>query len=32
MLVATWHILTTGEVYRDRGGDCFAKRDPGRQT
>jgi len=32
MLVATWHILTTGEVYRDPGGDYFAKRDPERQT
>ena len=31
MLVATWHILTTGEVYRDPGGDYFAKRDPERQ-
>ena len=32
MLVATWHILTTGEVYRDPGDDYFAKRDPERQT
>jgi transposase len=32
MLVATWHILTTGEVYRDPGGDYFANRDPERQT
>jgi transposase len=32
MLVATWHILTTGEVYRDPGGDYFARRDPERQT
>ena len=32
MLVATWHILTTGEIYRDPGGDYFTKRDPERQT
>jgi hypothetical protein len=32
MLVATWHILTTGEVYTDPGGDYFAKRDPEHQT
>ena len=32
MLVATWHILTTGEVYRDPGGDHFARRNPERQT
>lgn len=31
MLVATWHILTAGEVYRDPGGDYFA-RHPERQT
>lgn len=32
MLVATRHILTAGEVYRDPGGDCFARRYPERQT
>jgi hypothetical protein len=32
MLTATWHILTTGEVYRDPGGDYFARRDRERQT
>ena len=32
MLVAAWHILTTGEIYRDPGGDYFAKRNPERQT
>jgi transposase len=32
MLVATWHILTTGEVYRDPGGDYFTRRDPERHT
>jgi transposase len=32
MLVATWHILTTGEIYQDPGGDYFARRDPERQT
>ncbi len=32
MLVATWHILTTGEIYTDPGGDYFARRDPERTT
>jgi hypothetical protein len=32
MLIATWHILTTGEVYTDPGGDYFARRDPERTT
>jgi transposase len=29
---AIWHMLTTGETYRDLGGDYFANRDPERQT
>jgi transposase len=32
MLVAVWHILSTGESYTDPGGDYFARRDPERTT
>ena len=32
MLCAIWHMLTTGETYRDLGGDYFTNRDPERQT
>ena len=32
MLVACWHMLSTGELYRDLGGDYFRKRDPERIT
>ncbi len=32
MLCACWHMLSTGELYRDLGGDYFARRDPERQT
>jgi hypothetical protein len=32
MLVSYWHMFTTGETYRDLGGDYFRKRDPERQT
>ena len=32
MLVAYWHMFTTGETYRDLGGDYFCKRDAERQT
>jgi transposase len=32
MLVAYWHMFTTGEAYRDPGGDYYRKRDPERQT
>jgi transposase len=32
ILVACWHMLTTGELYRDLGGDYFRRRDPERQT
>jgi transposase len=28
MLVAYWHMFTTGETYHDLGGDYFRKRDP----
>jgi transposase len=26
-----WHMLSTGEIYRDLGGDHFARRNPERQ-
>ena len=32
ILVACWHMLTTGELYNDLGGDYFRKRDPERTT
>ena len=32
ILSAIWHMLATGETYRDLGGDFFANRDPERQT
>jgi transposase len=32
IICACWHILTTGELYRDLGGDYFRTRDPQRQT
>jgi transposase len=32
MLCAIWHMLTTGELYNDLGGEYFARRDPERQT
>jgi transposase len=32
IICACWHILTTGELYHDLGGDYFRKRDPERQT
>ncbi|MCP9488736.1 MAG: hypothetical protein MSC31_02525 [Solirubrobacteraceae bacterium MAG38_C4-C5] len=32
MLIAYWHIFTTGETYRDLGGDYFQRRDPERAT
>ena len=31
MLVAYWHMFTTGETYRDLGGDYYQRRDPTRQ-
>jgi transposase len=32
ILCACWHMLTTGELYHDLGGDYFRRRDPERQT
>ncbi len=32
MLCAIWHMLQTGELYRDLGPDHFAQRNPERQT
>jgi transposase len=32
ILTAIWHILSTGETYRDPGRDYFARRDPKRAT
>jgi len=28
ILVAAWHMLQTGEVYTDPGGDFYARRNP----
>ena len=32
MICACWHMLSSGELYRDLGGDYFLSRDPERQT
>jgi transposase len=32
MLTAAWHMLQTGEVYRDLGGDYYARQNPDRIT
>ena len=32
MLIAYWHMFSTGETYRDLGGDYFQRRDPTRAT
>jgi len=32
ILIAYWHMFTSGEVYRDLGGDYFQRRDPARAT
>jgi transposase len=32
MLTAAWHMLRTGEVYRDLGGDYYARQNPDRIT
>jgi transposase len=32
MLIAYWHMFSTGETYHDLGGDYFARRDPERAT
>ncbi len=32
MICACWHMLSTGELYDDLGGDYYARRNPERQT
>ena len=32
ILIACWHMLQTGETYRDPGGDYYQRRDPERTT
>jgi len=32
IIVAAWHMLSTGEIYRDAGGDYFTRLDPDKQT
>ncbi len=32
IIVAAWHMLSTGELYRDLGGDYFQRRDPAKTT
>ena len=32
IICACWHMLSTGELYRDLGSDYLARRDPERQT
>jgi len=32
IICAIWHMLSTGELYRDLGGDYYRKRNPERQT
>ena len=32
IICACWHMLSTGELYRDLGGDYYARRDSQRQT
>lgn len=32
IICACWHMLQTGELYTDLGGDYYARRDPERQT
>ncbi len=32
MICAAWHMLNTGETYRDLGGDYYTRRNPERQT
>ncbi|MCA1700583.1 MAG: IS110 family transposase [Actinobacteria bacterium] len=32
IICACWHMLSTGELYRDLSGDYFRRRDPERQT
>ena len=32
IIVACWHMLSTGELYNDAGGDYFTRLDPEKQT
>jgi transposase len=32
IIIACWHMLSTGELYNDLGGDYFQRRDPERAT
>jgi len=32
MLIAYWHMFTTGETYREPGGDYYQRRNPERHT
>ena len=32
MICACWHMLSTGELYNDLGGDYYTRRNPQRQT
>jgi transposase len=32
LIVACWHMLTTGELYNDLGGDYLHRRDPDKTT
>jgi transposase len=32
IIVAAWHMLSTGETYHDAGGDYFTRPDPDKQT
>src|SRR5262245_13891323 len=32
IICACWHMLTTGELYRELGGDYFSRHDPERAT
>jgi transposase len=32
MICAAWHMLSTGELYNDLGGDYYSRRNPQRQT
>ena len=32
IITASWHMLTTGELYRDPSGDYYSRRDPERTT
>jgi transposase len=32
IIVACWHMLSTGEIYNDLGGDYYARRDPAKTT